>query len=267
MHEKLLAKMKKAGLSEIEARVYISVLSSGGAYPSKIAETTGVNRSTVYKTLTALDIRGLVSNIEKGKKLYYQAEKPDRLLRAVGYQRQVAEDAYAKAKEIMPELEELFGGPSNKPRVTFYEGYDRVVDAYITHVEVEKGYEMRCFASAIDLRAFLSYEKFRSYIEAKERIGIPVRFIAPAGEYTAQFAKDMFTGIKKSIWPQLRTVPKSLFTFPAEITLYDSNKVSIVKFDKEHPVAVIIVDQTIYDMMGMLFELVWKSATPLTKKK
>jgi hypothetical protein len=158
----------------------------------------------------------------------------------------------------------MFQGGNNKPNVAFYEGYDRVVEAYMTHVDVKKRYDMRCFASTIDLKSFLGYKKFRKYIKTKERIGIPVRMVAPQGEYTTKFPKEMFNGIKKSIWPDIRTVSKELFTFPAEITLYDNTKVSIVKFEKENPVAVIITDQTIYDMMGMLFELIWKHAKPLT---
>jgi sugar-specific transcriptional regulator TrmB len=71
--EKLVEKLKRTGLTPSESKVYATVLASHGAYPSTIADTTGINRSSVYKTLTTLEIRGLVSVIEKGKKLYYQA--------------------------------------------------------------------------------------------------------------------------------------------------------------------------------------------------
>jgi hypothetical protein len=186
------------------------------------------------------------------------------LLRAVTYKKQLADDALTRAKELLPELEGLFSNADNKPRVSFYEGYERVAEAYLTHVDVKKGYDMRCFANPSDLSGFFGKARFRKeYVEPKEKLGITVRFIAPAGEYTEKFSKEMFSGIKQSIWPQMRTMPENSFSFPAEITLYDNNKVSIVKFDKENPVAVIITDKVIYDTMGMLFEAIWKTAKPL----
>ncbi len=265
MDEKLVGKLKKSGLTELEAKVYLTVLISGGMYPSKIAEETGINRTTVYNILSVLDVRGLVRGIEKGKKLFYSAEKPDHLLRAANYQKQIAEDNLSRAKDLLPELEGLFTGANNKPRVSFYEGYERVVEAYLTHVDVKKGYEMRCFANPADVASFFGRERFRKqYVLPKERLGITVRFLAPGGEYTPKFSKEMFTGIKKNIWPQFRIMPESTFSFPAEITLYDHNKVSIVKFDKENPVAIIITDQVIYDTIGMIFEAIWKNAKPLS---
>ena len=55
-------------------------------------------------------------------------------------------------------------------------------------------------------------------------------------------------------------MPHAVFPFPGEIIVYGKNKVFFVKFDKLAPIAVIIEDQTIHDMMRMIFELSWNQA-------
>jgi len=65
-----LKKLEKSGLSDKEALVYLSLLELGGAFPSKIAEYSGLNRSTVYMVLLNLSVRGLVNEIEKKNKFF-----------------------------------------------------------------------------------------------------------------------------------------------------------------------------------------------------
>jgi len=74
--QNIAERLKKAGLSEKEALTYSALLATGGAYPSKIAEITKLNRTTIYKILETLSIRGLVTELEKKNKLFYQVEHP-----------------------------------------------------------------------------------------------------------------------------------------------------------------------------------------------
>ena len=67
-----LKKLEKTGFSDKEALVYLTLLELGGASPSKIAEYAELNRTTVYKILLNLSVRGLINEIEKRNKLFYQ---------------------------------------------------------------------------------------------------------------------------------------------------------------------------------------------------
>ena len=60
--------------------------------------------------------------------------------------------------------------------------------------------------------------------------------------------------------PIARYVPREIFPFSGEIVIYGSNKVLIVKFDERAPIAVIIEDEMIHNMMRMIFELSWTQA-------
>ena len=68
----VLKKLEQTGFSDKEALVYASLLELGGAYPSRIAEYAGLKRSTVYNVLLHLSVRGLISEIDKKSKLFYQ---------------------------------------------------------------------------------------------------------------------------------------------------------------------------------------------------
>ncbi len=260
MDQKIIDKMQKLGLSVKEAQVYIYLLSSGGAYPSKVALDTKLNRSTVYKILTSLSVKGLATEIEHGKKIFYQPETIKKLERYVEYQVERAQEAKAAAIQMMPELEEMFSHAEN-PKVSFYKGKEQVIEAYLRHVQVEKGYKMTAIVNVQLLKQFLPDKVFNFYRKEKERLGITARGVTSSTEYSHRFQKDTHRGIKRSIWPELRYIPEDIFSFSAEMTMFDNNKVSIVKFDEQDPIAIIIEDKMVHDMMNMIFEFIWKRAT------
>lgn len=263
--EKTIEKLIKTGLTDKEARIYGYLLGVPGAYPSDIATKTHLNRSTVYKLLVSLSIKGLVTEIEKGKKLFYQVEAPQKLTHFTRYQLERAETASEYAHKLLPELEGLLLTSSGKPRVTFYEGRERVIEAYMSHVQVKKGYKMAAFVSVSDLRNFMPEKKFRHYVKEKERLGITVRGITSSEPYSYDFNDEMFRGIKKVIWPVLKYIPYEMFPFPGEITMFDENKVSIIKLVENNPIGVIIEDKIIHDMMYAIFEIAWIGADYIKK--
>jgi len=256
-------KLIKSGLSIKEAAIYSYLISSGGAHPSKIAEETQLNRTTVYSLLAKMSVQGLISEIQKGKKKFFQIEKPQRLVNAAKYKIRLAEESYQNAEIMVPILSEILNKATNKPKVQFYNTYETVVSAYMKHIEVSKNYNMMAFFSPLNLKDFLPKKKFKHYIKEKERLGITVRAIASEGDYVNKFGTDMFRGIQKNIWPNIRVVKEKVFPFPGEITLYDNDKISIVKFDKIHPVAVLIHDQDIFNMVKTIWEMSWIHAHPI----
>lgn len=256
----LAKKIELLGLTEKESVVYAYLLSVSGAYPSDIADKTKINRSTVYKTLISLSIKGLVAEIKKGKKIFYQSETPKKIKSLVRYKLEEAELIADRADKILPVLEGFFNKSSGRPGVTYYEGRDAVINAYLKHIHVEKGYEMLAFVSVVDLKKFLPQKTLRFYIKEKERLNITAKGITSSDQESDSFNKELFSAVKKSIWPEFRHLNKELFSFPAEITLFDQNKISIVKFDELNPIAVIIEDQIFFDMLKTIFFIVWDYA-------
>lgn len=256
----IVPKLKKMGLSDKASLVYTTLLENGGAHPSKIAEITGLNRSTVYAVLLDLSVKGLVNEIEKGKKHYYQIERPEKLLRFSKHQIDNANDSYENAKKFMPEIEGLFQSLPQKPKITYYENIEGVRSIFEDYTDTKKKYELLGFANTTALETFVGEKFYRDFVEAKEKIGITTRGIIRDTDDAKTFPKRIFGHVKKEFWPNLRYVPKEAFPFNGEIIIYRENKVSITNYDKNSLVGIIIENQGVHDAMKAIFELAWKGA-------
>lgn len=258
MNISLINDLKHAGISEKSAVVYAAVLESGIAFPSKIAETTKLNRSTVYHLLETLRISGLVTEIERNKKLCYQAEDPTRLRGYAKKQIEVAEEQYQYAQKIVPELEGLFLKTPNKPRVRFFEGLEEVLVVYEEHIKQQTPYEMLSYSNVEELIKFLPPAFVKRYIKQKEKLGITTRAIFPDTAFNKIYNKKIYQDVSKPFLVKPRYIATDKFPFQAEITMYGKNSVSIINFQKDVLIGVIIEDPTISGMMRMVFELAWR---------
>jgi sugar-specific transcriptional regulator TrmB len=253
--------LKKTGFSDKSALIYTTLLEMGGAYPSSLAEATKLNRSTVYKILLELSVKGLVTEIEKGKKLYYQIEKPEKLVKHARMHAEMAEDAYQKTRDLIPEIEGLYSLTPNKPKIRFFENREGAMSILDDHINTKKGYEMLGFANTVGLEKFIPQKYFQNYVKQKERLGITSRGISPNLEDATTFNNRIYKNISKKIWPVFRFIPKDQFPFNGEIIIYGTNKVSIFNIDEHDKiVGIIIEDEAIHRMMKTIFELAWKGA-------
>ncbi len=259
-NNELVAELKSIGLSDKAAAVYAAILELGIAFPSKISEITKLNRSTVYHILTDLSIKGLVTEIERGKKLCYQVERPSKLVGFAKNQIRVAEDRAERAAKLLPEIEGLFSLSPHKPRVRFFEGRNGVLAVYEEHVAETKPYEMVAFSNVEKLMQQLPRQFVSEYIAKKDRLSITTRAIFPATKFSERYNKEIYRGAGKKTYIQIRMVPPATFPFQSEITIFGDNKISIVNFEQQTMMGVIIEDATITGMMRMIFELAWNGA-------
>lgn len=253
----LAQKLEQAGLSDKEALIYATLVDAGGAFPSKIAELTKLNRTTVYKILEVMAVRGLVTEIEKRKKLFYQAEPPKNLRRYVGSKVTMARRELEHIETLIPKLEGLFANTPNKPIVKFYEGEEGVLEVYRDHVNVDGKYEMLAFSNTADLMQFLTEDFRNDYIKKKAKLGITTRAILPDTDVDLNYNETFYVNFPKTIWPKLKHVPRKMYPFKSDLTIYGKNKVSIINFNAPQFAGTIIEDQVIHDLMVMIFELSW----------
>jgi predicted DNA-binding transcriptional regulator len=253
----LAKKLTKTGLSNKESAVYAALLQSGGAFPSKVAEATKLNRTTVYKILENLSVRGLVTELQKKRKLFYQVENPRNVERFAQSQVTIARRRLETTRTLLPTLEGLFANVVNKPVVRYFEGKDGVLSVYNDHIAVSKPYEMLAFSNTASLLTFLSGTFKMNYLNQKARLGITTRAVLPDTEVDMRYIETIYAAFPKKILPKVKHVPRTLFPYDSDITIYADNKVSIINFSGPQFVGTIIEDKTIHDMMKMIFELAW----------
>ena len=259
INQDLVKKLERGGFTDKEAFVYVSLLELGGAFPSKIAEYSGLNRSTTYKILLNLSIRGLVNEIEKKNKIYYQIENPEKILRYSQSKIRQAEDSLDEIKKILPDIEGLYGSGQNRPKITYYDSVENILSIYTDMITNQKPYEMLSFSTAGELIDFIPQRFFESFVREKEKIGITTKGIVPNTEKDRKYNDVIFKNIDKKYWPEIRYVSKEKFPSSSEITVYGTNKVSIINFDKNKLAGIIIEDASIHNMIKAVFELSWGS--------
>lgn len=121
--------LQDLGLNEREAVVYIALLQVDTASVIELAEKTEINRSTTYTVLDSLAEKGLVSEIQIGKKTHYQAERPERLETFVENQKILLEEQSRKLKDIIPMLKGVSRQSGERPVVKYFEGREGIVSS------------------------------------------------------------------------------------------------------------------------------------------
>ena len=133
MFEKYL---KDIGLSEKEAIVYITLLSFDKASISDVSQKAKVKRPTTYVILDTLEKKGLVSEVNIGKKTYYIAESPEKLDMFVDRQIHLLEENKKSLDIVIPQLKSIQREQGEKPMVQFFDGKEGVLSSnYNTFVE------------------------------------------------------------------------------------------------------------------------------------
>lgn len=72
--------LREFGLSNHEISLYLALLKTGEETVNRLAEMTGIKRSTVYDNLSFLITKGIVSRFSKNNVQYFQAANPEKLV-------------------------------------------------------------------------------------------------------------------------------------------------------------------------------------------
>jgi sugar-specific transcriptional regulator TrmB len=259
MDHALRLKLEKAGLTDNESAIYTFLLDVGGAYPSAIASGTGINRSTVYKTLVTMTVKGIVNEIERSKKQFYQISNTRSLSNFARSQIRIAEGKFDAAEQLLPAIEKLIENASYKPRIQAFEGEESVMRVFEDHISQQEPYEMLAISNADKLLKAMPKSFFDNYRRTKEQKQITTRGILPDTKANRAFLGKTYIsfGISKKYWLNLRFIDPTIFSQEAELTIYGKNRISIVKLTDEKQIGIIIEDDVIHDMAKMMFELIW----------
>ncbi len=103
----LQKELKKLGLKDKEAAVYLACLELGPAPVQKISRKAKVVRATTYVVLTALAQKGLVTQFKEGKKTLFSAEPPRQLMRLIEKQEEHIQEEKSELELLLPELQTL----------------------------------------------------------------------------------------------------------------------------------------------------------------
>jgi len=137
--DKLTKSLTDFGLSDKEARVYLASLEIGPATAQVIAAKAKVNRPTAYLMIESLQRRGLMSDVQKGKRRQFVAGHPNHLRYIVAQQKREVEGKEKAVEAIIKEAEEIKSHDEGEIEVEVVDGWEgtkRVQEAGVNAKEL-----------------------------------------------------------------------------------------------------------------------------------
>jgi sugar-specific transcriptional regulator TrmB len=124
-----IERLKQFNLTAGEAELYLFLLENGDSPVSEIAAQTNIGRTNIYDYAKSLIEKGLASDYERSKKIYYKAESPAQLEKQVETKVREAQNLHAQYQELLPMLQELYVRNSDLMQVKYLlgdEGYKKM---------------------------------------------------------------------------------------------------------------------------------------------
>ncbi len=243
MYEK---ELQNLGLSEKEAKVYMTALELGPDTAQNIAKQSGINRATTYVQVESLKEKGLMSEFEKGKKTFFVAESPNRLKNLLSVIEKELLIKKAETNTVLPGLLSMFEGMGERPIVRFFEGLEGAKAEREDFLKIKN----KMIYGVIDYdKLFTLYpEQQIEYtdVRAKRKIKTKVFYTAKAPVKDAN---------SKKFLREAKYIPSDKLNIEASVTLYD-NKIAISTYSS-NPMSVVIESEPMAKTCRSLFEFFW----------
>jgi sugar-specific transcriptional regulator TrmB len=233
------------GLSKAESKVYLSLLETGSTLAGPVIKKTGLHRGTTYLTLQRLKEKGLVSSIIKGKKQYFEAVDPERLI-------DVLKEKEGKLKEILPALRSRLKIGKEKQEVTVYSGVNgirSVLDKILEELGT-KGEYYDFGVSGLFRKVMGHYWDLWQKRKKKYKIKSYVIFNEELKKNNPELLKDYF-GLAKFH-------PKEYSSITDTIIYKDT--VVLFIWTANPPVAIVIKNKDNAESYKNQFKMIWKLA-------
>jgi sugar-specific transcriptional regulator TrmB len=246
------------GLTPEQVDIYQSLLTNGAQTASKLAKTTKVQRTYIYRIAQELVAKELVTVDRKDKTSVFVPQSPDHLLTQAEEMKEKAVAAQVALEGILPGLKTKYHAIESKPVVKHFEGEEGVMKANLEVLAEKK--EILAYLvinKTIDKKMEDFWEKYY-----KQRIAdtIHVRAITPDTKEGIEYKKRDAEELRET-----KLVPKDKFPLAIEKNIV-GNKVAFFSTREGQLIATIIENKEIADTERAIFELAWKQADHFDKK-
>jgi len=251
LNKNLVKKLEKVGFSENEAAVYVALLELGGAFPSAVAEYAGMKRTTAYNTLIKLSVQGIVNEIEKRNKQFYQPEKPQKVVRYIEAKKRRAEEGLENVQAVLPEMDGLYGANGSRPQVTYYEGIEEVKEVFLQMYEAKIIYGLADTKNLFDIMSAEFFTEWRNELR-KRKIKLRDIITANSSEYpTKTVALELQELFSR------RVLPDEYKNIGTDVLVW-GDKLALISLG--NPItATVINNPGIATTFRIMHEIIWKA--------
>jgi sugar-specific transcriptional regulator TrmB len=246
--------LEAVGLGEKESKVYLAALELGRGTAQQIAQKANVKRPTTYVIMEDLMKQGLASSFYEGKKQYFVAENPERLVDILKQQQEEVMQRAEHLQAILPQLHSINNRQTDKPVVKYYEGKEGIIAMVNEHAKANFGQEAYTAYSRDLVEKMLTPKELGSILQARVDNEVKV--------------KTIYTNTQGDLNPLPNTERIRLqeidFSITCDIAIYN-DRIRIASL-KDRLVGIVIEDKEIARSFKAIFALAWKYAKQQQKK-
>lgn len=242
----MIEELKKFGLSEKEARVYLASVELGDTTASAISIKSNLPRTLVYDILERLIELGLISYAIKANKKHFTAANPQELVR-------ILKDKERVISNIMPSLMEMSKAHgSQRPQVEVYEGKEGM-KTVMDDILRSGAKEFLGYGSSRS-----SYEIIPAFMEEWHKRRIKQKVVMKVIYNNTKQTRDKVRHLQSSLkYAHYKLMPIEV-ELPTATVIY-AGKVVLQSWTKE-PFAVMIESKEMAENQKRYFEQLWKIA-------
>ena len=242
-NEKIIKTLAEFGLEEKEADVYLASLVLGSTTILKLANQSGVNRTTTYEIINNLERKGLMKKEIRGLKTLFAPEPPEKLENTLKFKMKLL-------KQTLPELESKYHLKSTGSAIKYYEGLTAIKNLYDDILYDFKPHDFYYVISNTEEWQKLDDDYFmKNHIEKLRdmRIDRKVLFVdSPLAQRRKETERNFNEKVK---------------LLPADANIHVDMVITpykLVTFQLHEPyVALVIENQTMINAQKEVFELLW----------
>jgi sugar-specific transcriptional regulator TrmB len=261
----LETELRKLGLKDKEAAVYLSCLESGSSPVQNVARKAKVVRATTYVVLEALMQKGLVTRYKEGKKTMFSAEPHRQLMRLLEKERENIDEKQHDLEQLLPELQILMRASGGRPSVRYFAGIEglrairREMVMYSKPGDTWYNFTPMDHLDAVFGRGELLYTHQRVAKKIKGKTIFTTK--------SKKLRDEILTEANSDNYSERRFVSSDVFPSNSGLTIF-RDRVAIGSFTGK--VGGVIIDSSdMADMMKSVYKLAWQGATEanITQKK
>lgn len=241
--------LKRLGLNNNEAKIYLSLLKSGPTSIRQVASATGINRGTTYESIKNLVNVGLVSFRVVGSRSKYSAENPDKINQLISEKQKELLQLKSETSKLMPGLMAYAKATADEPKVRFYEddeGIANILRDVLATAANSAPKEYYVYSSRA-LRQYL-YRQFPNFTVRRINEGIFARVIGVG------------TGGDPAELSERKNIEDADDEISSSYNIIYGDKVALISVSSDlTPYGVVIEEPGVAAMQRLLFKKLWDS--------
>jgi sugar-specific transcriptional regulator TrmB len=247
--ENILNFLQQLDLSEIEAKLYLTLLKNGPTSVRDLAETIEIKRTTAYFYIDQLVEKGLATKIVQHSKKMVDACSPETLEALVDNKLKTAQTLQNTFPDILRELTTSLPENTevNEAEIRYYKGKNGVRKIYEEALASKK---MRSYVNIAEIVEVFP-ENFQLFNDAFKNN--PELIMYEICEDSPKARDRIGTSRENHLY---KILPKEM-KFSAQDILIYNDKVAIIHF-KDKVNGIVLKNESLNSNFSLLFDFMWK---------